>query len=133
MDASVAVKWVSPEPGSERALALLDQWGRGAEVWVPDLFFAECASALRHKVVYGPVEAADAREMLRALVGIGARVVSSQALAEEALELALETGLTVWDACYLAVARQADAVLWTADRELRDKGRRAYEAIELVG
>lgn len=133
MDASVAVKWVSPEPGSEEALALLDRWGRGAGVWVPDLFFAECASALRHKVVCGPVAAEDAREMLRALVGIGARVVSSQSLAEEALDLALETGLTVGDACYLAVARQAEAVLWTADRDLRDKGRRVHEAIELVG
>jgi predicted nucleic acid-binding protein len=41
IDASVAVKWVVPEPESDRAEALLDHPLVG-----PDLLFAECANVL---------------------------------------------------------------------------------------
>ncbi len=41
VDASVAIKWVVPEPGSDAALALL----RGRQIFAPDLLIAECAIA----------------------------------------------------------------------------------------
>ena len=42
IDASVAIKWVVPEPGTIDALALLDRF----ELRAPDLLVAECADVL---------------------------------------------------------------------------------------
>jgi len=124
---------VAPEPGSDAALDLLEQWGPHAELWVPDLFFAECANALRHKAVYGPVSPEDAQQMLQGLLQIEYQRVSGWDVAEEALDLALRTGLTVWDACYLVVARRVEADLWTADKTLYEHGSRAHAAVRLLG
>jgi predicted nucleic acid-binding protein len=55
IDASVAVKWVVPEPGSERAELLLD---RG--LVAPDLLFAECANILWEKVRRGELTTEEA-------------------------------------------------------------------------
>ena len=45
VDASVAIKWVVPEAGSERAITLLDHG-----LVAPDLLFSECANILWRKL-----------------------------------------------------------------------------------
>jgi predicted nucleic acid-binding protein len=46
------------------------------------------------------------------------RVASLRSLAADALERALELGLSVYDACYVVLADAADATFVTADRRL---------------
>ena len=48
IDASIAVKWVVPEPDCDRAEALRDH-----PLVAPDLLFAECANVLWKKVRRG--------------------------------------------------------------------------------
>ena len=130
VDASVAVKWVLPEDDSDEALRL---WRSSGELWSPDLLLIECANAIRHRVEHGPLEAEDAVRLLRALLGVDLNLLSSREIAEEALGIALQTGLTVWDACYVVVARGVGAELWTADHQLHKRGTRIFTDILLLG
>ena len=56
IDASVAIKWVVPEIGSEAASDLL-----GRELWAPSLWLAEAANALLKKTRRGEITAQEAR------------------------------------------------------------------------
>ena len=55
VDASVAAKWLSPEPESAAADSLLDD-----ELWAPDLLFAEVANILWKKQSRGEMSATTA-------------------------------------------------------------------------
>jgi len=59
------------------------------------------------------------------MLALPIRVVSRRDVAAEVLATALETGLSAYDASYLVVAAQADAVLVTADRRLAAAARRS--------
>ena len=132
VDASVAIKWLAPEPGSGSALRLLRGWLEVAELWAPDLLYVEGANAVRRKAAQGVLAPQDALETLRKLFRLPFRVLSAREIVEDALELGLAASLKVWDACYLAVARRVGAELWTADEELHSRGRRAYESVHLL-
>ena len=121
------------EEDSPEALALLRAWQGAAEFWVPDLLFVECANALRKKVVAETLARDDARRLVSALGEMELNVVPGREIATEAFEIALSTGLLLWDACYVAAARRAEAELWTADNELYAKGRQALANIHLLG
>jgi predicted nucleic acid-binding protein len=92
---------------------------------VPDLVFAEAANGFRGYVRAGELDAADARTKLTLIVALPLRVASVRSLADDALTTALETGLSVYDACYVALAVAGGATLVTADRRLADSAPRA--------
>ena len=64
--------------------------------------------------------AEDAERALDALLGLPMRSMSSRELSPSALRLALSRGVSVYDACYLALAEAVGAVLVTADRRLAE-------------
>ena len=124
IDASVALKWVVPEPGSSAALALYDRLEQaGAAVYVPDLFWSETASALwRLTRGRGALLSPDeARALFAALRSAPVRTDPVEPISAAALEVALATGATPYDAAYVALAELRDARLWTADRALVGK------------
>ena len=92
--------------------------GGRVEGFVPDLVFAETANALRGYVRGGELAEDDARTKLSLIVELPLRVASLRSLAGDALTRALELDLSVYDACYVALADAADATLVTADRRL---------------
>ena len=132
VDASVAVKWLVAEPGSEHALGLLEQWRGVAQLWAPDLLYVECANAVRRKVVLGVIAQDDVEPMIERLLRFDIEPLPGRELVEDATRIALEVGVTVWDACYVAVARRVGAELWTADRELYSKAQRIHAAVHLL-
>jgi predicted nucleic acid-binding protein len=92
--------------------------GGRVEGFAPDLVFAETANALRGYVRGGELAEDDARTKLSLIVELPLRVASLRSLAGDALTRALELDLSVYDACYVALADAADATLVTADRRL---------------
>ena len=124
LDASVAVRWVVPERGSETAAELLDQ----PIAWLaPRLMLIECAAALRRKIMarelrteHG-VQALDT--LLQAVADGVLRLAEDEDLVTSALMLALELGHKVPDCLYLALAEREGAGLVTADRRLHDLAR----------
>jgi hypothetical protein len=61
IDASVALKWMTPEEDSERAILVLDL---GRELHAPAFIFMELANALRIQVRAGKADAAGASAAL---------------------------------------------------------------------
>jgi predicted nucleic acid-binding protein len=131
LDASVAVRWIVPERGSDEAAALLHQ----SILWVaPRLMLTEAASALRRKVAAGEVRTEVAVHALNALLEAIADgtvlLADDENFMPSALALALSLGHKLPDCLYLAVAERDGLALATADARLgrlaRQRGIRTY-------
>lgn len=110
VDASVAAKWLAPEPDSPQAEALLDD-----ELIVPDLLFAEVGNILWKKQMRGEMAAAAAQLGARWLLQQPMQVHDSASLLADALTLALRLKHPAYDCFYLALATRLDLPLITAD------------------
>lgn len=111
VDASVALKWVLEEDGSDAAR----QVAATELMAAPDLLFIECANALRTKARFGHVDAALSTSALSALEGMPVRAVPIRPHVAAAHALALELNRSAYDALYLAVALAERSTLVTAD------------------
>jgi predicted nucleic acid-binding protein len=133
LDASVAVRWVVPERGSDEAAELL---ARPIAWLAPRLMLTEAAAALRRKVAGGELSVAVAVQALGALVEAIAdgtvRVADDEEFVSSALVLALTLGHKVPDCLYLAVAEREGCELATADQRLEQLARQRGIATYLV-
>jgi len=119
VDASVAVKWVVPENGSDRARSLAQ-----AKLEAPDLLFVECANILWKKVRLGHLTRREAADCLRLLLAMPVALAGSRELLDSALRLSLELDHPVYDCLYLALALQRRFPLVTADEKLAKAARK---------
>jgi predicted nucleic acid-binding protein len=113
-DASVILKWVldaEDEPGHAAANLLLGRWQQGeVDLAVPTLWVYEVGNVLCLK------RPTDAAEVLTALSDLGlSEVPLSSGLIQRVVALSTGHGITFYDAAYLAVAMERDAILLTAD------------------
>ena len=122
IDASVAIKWLLPSPHESQgpqAMALLDAWTSSREqLLVPDIFWAEVTSVLWKAVRTGRTTLADAQAALARLKGSDLPTVSTYALVEKALQIAAAWQRSAYDSLYVALAKEVDAELITADEKL---------------
>jgi predicted nucleic acid-binding protein len=114
VDASVAVKWVVEEEGSEAALRLR---GR-AQLAAPDLILAECANILWKRQLHGELHRDEAVVAARLLGAAGLELTGGEALLAAATEMACELGHPAYDCFYVALAERLDTVCVSADRRL---------------
>jgi predicted nucleic acid-binding protein len=118
IDASVAIKWFVPEIHSDAARRLL----AGAHQFLaPDLLFAEAGNAIWKKVRRRELTADEAQRLVGDLATVAVDIISTRVLVGDAAALAVTTGVTVYDALYLALAVRLETQVITAD----DKFRRA--------
>jgi len=89
-----------------------------AEVAWPTLLYAEVAHALLRLHRQRAFPLARAREALDAIYAIHADARPIAMLVPDAVDVALERRLTVYDACYVVLAEALEAPLVTADRRL---------------
>ena len=115
VDASVVLKWFVPEIHSEAARRLL---AAPHEFVSPDLLFPELGNAIWKKVRKGELSAGDGRRLAADISGIAVDTIATRGLMVDAHALAITTGLTVYDAMYLALAVRLETVLITADDKL---------------
>ena len=120
IDASIGAKLVLPEEGSEEIQRLFDGSldDPGDSFFVPDLFFTECGNVLWKRVRRGEITAHTARKGMVDLLALRLTSTPTEELAARAVDIALEHGVTVYDACYAALAEARSVPLLTADREL---------------
>lgn len=116
IDASVVVKWFLEEEGSKEALQLREQHiSEKITLVVPELLFLEVLNALRYKGGTQKILA----EANRALWDMQFHVEKMNSfLLENASILALQHGLSLYDALYLALALLYGCSLVTADATL---------------
>ena len=113
IDASVAIKWVVEEEGTEAALAL-----RGRRLLAPDLLNAECGNILWRKVRLGQFSPQEAFLAGRLLANADIEFFPARGLMETALEIAIMLDHPVYDCLYLALAEAQSVNFVTADKRL---------------
>lgn len=121
VDASLAIKVVVPEVGSDIADALFDQWaGDETQLIAPVFFEVETDSILRQKVALRrELTIAQAQRAFASLQGLPIKTAHSPEQRERAWEIALEFQFpTVYDATYIALAELRQCEFWTADEKL---------------
>jgi predicted nucleic acid-binding protein len=127
VDASVAVKWVLPEAGSDRAAAIRTE---DTDLIAPSLAYAEIGSAIWRAVLRGDVDSAAAREELRLAMAHYQRIVPLEEIADRAMELAIRLRHPIYDCFYLALAERERCPMITADSRLVGAAK-AMKGVEL--
>jgi predicted nucleic acid-binding protein len=133
LDASVAVRWVTMEPGTAAAIALLKR----PTPWVaPRLLLTEVAGALHRKIRDGRIRDIAATEALDVLLNAvdrgEIRLAEDERVMAAALVLATLMSHKVADCVYVALAEHEGAGLATADRRLASLADRRGVATTLL-
>lgn len=120
VDASVGIKLFIVEPLGAQADAVFGLLTADppARLFVPDLFYIECASILWKYVRRFGYPKADAQQAASDLVALDLRSVRTVELVEEALEIATTYSISAYDACYVSLAHRLGSALVTADGAL---------------
>ena len=123
VDNSVVMRWLFKD-GSDADKAYADQVARqmeSAEVHVPNLFNSEAANVIARALRRGEISREDSAECFALIDIMNAQVahdVDTSVIADTTL-LALDTGLSAYDATYLRLAKRMNCALATLDADLR--------------
>lgn len=112
VDASVAVKWLVAEEGSDAADRLL---AGGEDLYAPRLMASEVANALWRKARMGEIERGRAGVLMAAVSEMPVHWSADETVCAAAVRLAVALDRPVYDCVYLALAHRVDARLVTAD------------------
>ncbi len=117
VDASVIVKWFLVERHSEEAVQLRDAFATGKiAVLVPSLLFYEVLNTLMCSGVYSEEELVMAA---RSLSKYGFQVCQPKGkILEETARIGVKHETTIYEAAYLAVSQEEEAIFYTADSQL---------------
>ena len=120
VDSSVVAKWYLSEPGTDAALAIRDAFAtRKLDLKVPTLLVYEVVNALRFSGAFSAVELALAARSLSRYRFEFWRPRGK--LLEMAANMSMVKGVTVYDACYVALASIKKCKVITEDREVIEK------------
>lgn len=125
IDASVAIKWVVSEEGTEHAVSLLS----GRPLSAPDLLVAECANILWKKVARAELTAEEALLAARILERAEIELHPMRPLLEPAARLAIDLDHPAYDCIYLALAMANGCQFVTADARFLAKARQSASAV----
>ncbi|MDE0098771.1 MAG: type II toxin-antitoxin system VapC family toxin [Truepera sp.] len=115
VDASVAIKWLVEEEGSETATRLLKG---DHELHAPRLMVSEVTNALWRKARLGEIERGEAGTLAAAIAEMPLHWYDDEVLGADAARLALALDRPVYDCVYLALAYRIGGQVVTADARL---------------
>jgi len=115
VDASVVAAAFFQEEFADEARTLLVS---GCQLRTPDLIYAEVANAIWKRQRRGEINEEEAGQLLADFLSLPLLVTPSNKLIGPALPLAIQTGCTVYDCLYLALAVDQACPLITGDRRL---------------
>jgi len=115
VDASVVIKWYVPEGDLDDGQALR---APGVRLAAPDLLFVETSNILWKLVRRGEMQSARVIEIIDEIVASAFITYTNKSLARDAIDLAIATGVSAYDASYVALAVRLDVLCITADQKL---------------
>ena len=121
IDTSALIKYVIAEDYSDivRRIVSLHEASE-IQLIAPSFLLVECANVLWKDALRAGGSIGDVITDLNNLRGINVRLIPQEDLLEDALRLALDMEITVYDALYCALAQRENAELITEDRRLRN-------------
>lgn len=134
VDANVALKLFFDQPLSDKADALFAHLATDphTRLYVPDFFYAECASAFAKYVRVAGYSAASAKQDMADLLALSLHVTPTASLATEALKIASEHRVSGYDAFYVALSAHFNVPLITEDEKLAQVMVGSYEVRSLA-
>lgn len=130
LDASVAAKWFNWESFTEEALSVRDAFAKGKiGLLAPDHMPYEVGNAIwKNKLL----NQQDAIAAIRALTDFQIELIDlTPKIAEQAMALARESGVTFYDATYVVVADHFNAQLISADERMLAAFKKERRAMHL--
>lgn len=120
VDASVAAKWILPEPHTDRAEALYnDTLQAGEPIAAPSLLLFEITNVLRQRMVRTGLTLRRAQPLMTQFLSLSLTLTNPSGLHQRALALADAHKLpAAYDAHYLALAERLNCDFWTDDQRL---------------
>ena len=120
VDSSIVTKWFLIETDSDRAIRLRNEFATGrVRLTVPTLLFYEVTNAIRFSGIFNETDLAlAAKSLSKYRFGIWR---PRGKLLELSAQLSVRENVTVYDACYVALAIRLKTKLITEDKELLDK------------
>jgi predicted nucleic acid-binding protein len=119
LDTSVAVKFYLPEEGREEVLVLLAAVGEGeAKLLAPSTVQPELFNALWQQHRREKLSREEVGEHWGDFSVTSIDLYAPEDLMPSAAQIALETGIIIYDALFLALAEDAESVMVTADERL---------------
>ena len=115
IDASVVVAAFLSESHSDAAQSLL---ASGRPLYAPEFVYTEVANVIWKRFRRGEVDEREAADLLRNARRLRLQITPSEQLLAPALGLAMQTGRTVYDCLYVALAVQINSVMLTNDQRL---------------
>ncbi|MDX1638957.1 MAG: type II toxin-antitoxin system VapC family toxin [Balneolaceae bacterium] len=115
VDASVAIKWLFREKGSEEAEQIIK---RISLFYVPLIFPVEMDSVITKKVRRKELQIDESCEKRKQVRKLPFKIEWDENVSQLAFEVAISLPVTYYDATYLATAIEKYAMFVTADRKL---------------
>ena len=121
IDASVVIKAYVPEILSDKAAEVMSRVADGELVLLaPDLLYPETGNILWKKRRLHELTVAEVDEIVDAITSLPIKIEASRPVMPLAVTIAMHSGITVYDAMYVAVARIYETRMITADKKLVD-------------
>jgi predicted nucleic acid-binding protein len=120
VDSSIVTKWFLVETNSDQAIKVRNEFATGRlRLTVPTLLFYEVTNALRFSGVFKETDLTlAAKSLSKYRFGIWR---PRGKLLELSARMSIRENVTVYDACYVALAKRLKTKLVTEDKELLDK------------
>jgi len=121
VDTSIAAKWVlHSEQDAQHARSLLQAHLREAvTLCAPSLLLWELANLMRYKASFTP---SDADAAVQSVIDLRIWLIEPLPwLVRRAVSVAYQTGITAYDAAFVALALELECPFITADQRLADK------------
>ncbi len=121
IDASVVIKFYIPEILSDKSAEVMTRVAKGElMLCAPELLYPETGNILWKKQCRHELTPAEVDEIVDAITALPLRIESSMPVMPLAVSIAMYSGITVYDAMYMAVARIYKTKMITADKKLMD-------------
>ena len=115
VDACFAIKWFLPEKGSVEARNVFEKLDY---FFVPDLFLIEMDSIISKKVRSKQLSVEEGEEIYKKIRTLRLISISYKKIQEDSFFLSTRFSISLYDACYLALAIKYNGLLHTADKRL---------------
>ena len=122
LDTSALIRFYIPDGPMPDDLesAVKQAWQGDALLIIPELALAELGQVLLKKERAGLISVEDADTIRRSILSIPLEIHGHRDILEDAVDVARKSGLTVYDAMFLALSRKHHAPLITADDRLKN-------------
>ncbi|HEX5036731.1 MAG TPA: type II toxin-antitoxin system VapC family toxin [bacterium] len=133
VDASLVLKWLVPEEGSEKALALYKKWeDQGVSFLAPGLIDHEIGTTLRQKVLRGLLHPDDFYMVNDFYKRLNILLLHPVDLIPKSLAIAATISQpTIYDVSYLLLAKEQNIDFVTADRRFFEAASPLFPLVKL--